>query len=132
MKYFLVLVGESVECRGCGYDVPVGAVEVGEEVYSSVVEGSEYRNGVIYSPPPRPSIHHTLKAGAWVLNESAAWAEVRAIRDAKLANSDWVVTAAVERGAPLAPMWSEYRQALRDITEQPDLEKIVWPEPPHT
>lgn len=54
-------------------------------------------------------------------------ASVRRKRDALLAASDWVVTRAVETGTPVPAEWSEYRQALRDITEQAE---IIWPEKP--
>ena len=56
--------------------------------------------------------------------------EVRAIRDAKLAATDWRVARANESGVPLAQEWIDYRQALRDITEQPDPWFIEWPEEP--
>ncbi len=58
---------------------------------------------------------------------AAQWAVVRAERNAKLAASDWTQVA----DAPVdAAAWAEYRQALRDITEQENPFTIVWPEQP--
>ena len=51
------------------------------------------------------------------LNSEAA-ASVRTQRDAKLAESDWMVIKSAETGVALATEWAAYRQALRDITEQ--------------
>jgi hypothetical protein len=56
--------------------------------------------------------------------------EVREIRNVKLAATDWRVARANEMGVPLDPVWVEYRQALRDITEQSDPWNIEWPEEP--
>lgn len=55
----------------------------------------------------------------------------RSVRDNLLSQCDWVVTKAQELGEEVPQEWREYRQALRDITEQvgfPD--NINWPEMP--
>lgn len=56
------------------------------------------------------------------------WESIRAARDALLAKSDWTQLPDV----PLATKeaWAAYRQALRDITLQPDPFSITWPQPP--
>ena len=54
--------------------------------------------------------------------------EIRDKRNRLLAKSDWtqLADAPVDRNA-----WAVYRQALRDIPEQPEFPKSVkWPEPP--
>lgn len=54
--------------------------------------------------------------------------EIRAQRDALLAESDWtqVVDAPVNQDA-----WAEYRQALRDVPEQAGFpEDVIWPDAP--
>ena len=58
------------------------------------------------------------------------WAEIRAERDAKLHDSDWVVTRAFETSTSVPVAYAEYRQALRDITNQGDPLGVVWPNPP--
>ena len=64
-----------------------------------------------------------------------AWAAFRAERDRRLAETDWVVLRAYERGAPVPKAWAAYRQALRDLPAQLTDEQvlagdILWPEPP--
>lgn len=55
---------------------------------------------------------------------------VRIDRNARLAASDWIVTRSAEAGVPVPSGWKDYRQALRDVTSQPDPFAIVWPTPP--
>ena len=54
------------------------------------------------------------------------WGKIRALRDAKLRETDWTELP----DAPTSDAHSKraYRQALRDITNQPDPYNIVWPE----
>jgi hypothetical protein len=64
-----------------------------------------------------------------------AWAAVRAERNRRLAETDWVVARAYERGEPVPEAWATYRQALRDLPEQLTDEQVLagnipWPEPP--
>jgi hypothetical protein len=66
------------------------------------------------------------------LNSEAA-ASVRTQRDAKLAESDWMVIKSAETGIALATEWATYRQALRDITTHanfPYLQDSDWPVAP--
>lgn len=88
--------------------------------------------GEIVAMPERPSESHEwdYAAKAWVSNDENAWGLVRIERDRLLRSTDWRVTKATETGAPMDPAWSAYRQALRDVTGQPDPHAIVWPEPP--
>lgn len=59
----------------------------------------------------------------------AQWAAIRAERNARLAACDWTQLP----DAPVdASAWAAYRQALRDITTQPDPFNITWPEEPAT
>ena len=64
-----------------------------------------------------------------------AWAALRAERDRRLAETDWIVARAYERGEPVPGAWAAYRQALRDLPAQLTDEQvlagdILWPEPP--
>jgi len=55
----------------------------------------------------------------------------RTLRDRLLSQCDWVVTKAQESGEEVPKEWREYRQALRDITEQPGFpDNIDWPAAP--
>ena len=64
-------------------------------------------------------------------------AEIREERDKLLAESDWVVTKAVEQnaqdglGVQIPVVWLDYRQALRDIPQQPGFpDNVTWPTAP--
>ena len=64
-----------------------------------------------------------------------AWAALRAERNRRLAETDWVAARAYERGEPVPEAWAAYRQALRDLPAQLTDEQvlagdILWPEPP--
>ena len=41
--------------------------------------------------------------------------ELRRERDRLLNESDWIVTRSVEQGVPIPTAWAEYRQTLRDL-----------------
>lgn len=62
-----------------------------------------------------------------------AWADVRTQRNKLLAASDWTDTysAPARLGQTLYGRWQTYRQALRDITQQPDPLNITWPQAPN-
>jgi hypothetical protein len=36
-------------------------------------------------------------------------------RNARLAETDWIVTKSLEMGVPVPEVWQQYRQALRDL-----------------
>ena len=65
--------------------------------------------------------------------DAEAAASVRATRDAKLAETDWMVIRSAETGVALDSNWATYRQALRDITDHanfPYLTEEDWPVAP--
>ena len=80
--------------------------------------------------PPSPGLALAHPAWQWVdpSTPETKWASVRTRRDALLAQSDWTQLPDV----PLATKetWAIYRQALRDVTTQPDPFSIVWPVAP--
>ena len=56
---------------------------------------------------------------------------VRFQRDNLLADSDWRVIKAQETGTPMSQAWVDYRQSLRDITNQTGFpHDVVWPTKP--
>ena len=59
---------------------------------------------------------------------AAQWQYARAERDARIAATDW--TQGGDAPVDLQLRWRPYRQALRDLTDQPDPAAIAWPEPP--
>jgi hypothetical protein len=84
-----------------------------------------------YPPHPGGPVHFDFSIHQWVTDTELAWVQVRVERDQLLGNSDWRVTKALESGQPLDPAWVNYRQALRDVTDQPNPANIVWPDIPN-
>lgn len=82
--------------------------------------------------PPRPSEHHQFNytTKQWVDPRTAEteWPLVRAKRNQLLTQSDWTQLPDVPISTKEA--WAIYRQALRDVTLQPDPFNITWPTPP--
>lgn len=57
--------------------------------------------------------------------------EIRFQRNQLLAETDWVVIKAQESDSKIPSSWKQYRQELRDITEQKDFpHNIIWPKKP--
>jgi hypothetical protein len=58
-------------------------------------------------------------------------ANIRAQRDAKLAETDWIVIKNLELNANIPGVWEVYRQALRDVPTQAGFPwTITWPSQP--
>jgi hypothetical protein len=55
---------------------------------------------------------------------------VRSERNSILDDTDYMVIKALEAGTTLSDEWVNYRQALRDITNQSDPLNITWPTKP--
>lgn len=90
-----------------------------------------------YQPPAPPDTEFEtfgwdadIKRWVGAPTVAAHWRRVRAERDRRLAACDWIVARSAERGEPIPQAWKDYRQALRDITMQPDPLFIQWPEAP--
>ena len=89
------------------------------------------RNGELLYAPAKPTQHHEFdySVGEWICTHSdGVWDDVRFERDKRLSLSDW--TQLPDVPITTRQKWVEYRQALRDITEQPDPFNIDWPEQP--
>lgn len=120
--------------------------------YPAQMSDDELRELGVYpcTVQPMPQFDYTqtcfpidpeLVDGEWVQNwrvedaspEDAAqrleyqWSLVRGDRNRRLAETDWTQLP----DAPVdASVWAEYRQALRDITDQEDPFNIIWPAEP--
>jgi len=56
---------------------------------------------------------------------------LRAERNSKLAETDWIVIMHKEKGTNIPAAWKTYRQSLRDITDTySSLNNVVWPSKP--
>ena len=62
------------------------------------------------------------------LPDEVVWPTIRSRRDVLIAKTDWTQLPDVPLTTKEA--WATYRQALRDITQQPDPHYISWPIPP--
>jgi hypothetical protein len=62
---------------------------------------------------------------------AARWARIRRQRDQLLADSDWTALPSTPMADELRATWQTYRQALRDITAQPDPYDVIWPTAPN-
>lgn len=93
---------------------------------------------VAYQPPaPADDEFRTwswsedLRAYIATSTQAGCARDMRAQRDGLLAACDWVVARAVEQAEPVPEPWATYRQALRDIPQQPGFPTTVdWPTPP--
>ena len=57
--------------------------------------------------------------------------DLREVRNAKLAETDWLITMHKEKGTNIPTAWKTYRQSLRDITDSAtSLDDVSWPEKP--
>ncbi len=61
---------------------------------------------------------------------SHKWESIRSQRNVLLNKTDWMVTKALETGVPVTDAWKNYRQALRDVPTQSDVDNINWPTEP--
>lgn len=87
----------------------------GPKIFNECVSG---KYGVIkdYTPPP-PLSNEILSINA------------KFFRDLKLSESDW--TQLPDVPTTVKEKWAAYRQALRDIPQQPDFpQNIIWPDQP--
>ena len=89
--------------------------------------------GKVYFTPEEEDARN-LEEQEWEAGATArAEQTVREKRDILLAETDWVVTKALEADETVALEWATYRQALRDITSHenfPDLAEDDWPTKP--
>jgi hypothetical protein len=91
---------------------------------------AEYEDGrVLMGAPPSPAHRWDAAARRYVLAADLAWARVREKRKPLLEAADNGVNRAEDTGGNVAA-WRAYRQALRNVTSQPDPLAVVWPQEP--
>ena len=92
----------------------------------------KYVNGVLVDMTDEEIANKQAQETSWA---SAAPArnleELREVRNAKLAETDWEITKHKELGTNIPAALKTYRQSLRDITDTyTSLDDVVWPEKP--
>ena len=89
---------------------------------------------LVYPNAPGPWAVLKLVNGEMVWHDKRTteeqWADMRLKRVRLLSQTDWVVTKALELNQPVPAAWLEYRQALRDVTLEPNPLCITWPAMP--
>lgn len=75
-------------------------------------------------PPEAMEVTFTVEPRA----DEEVWPIIRSRRGSLLAETDWTQLPDVPLATKTA--WADYRQALRDVTLQPDPRNIIWPTPP--
>ena len=63
-----------------------------------------------------------------IRHRDVPWARVRNRRNNMLKDLDW--TQGMDVPTAIREKWATYRQALREVTNQPDPENITWPTRP--
>lgn len=100
----------------------------------SPLDGNRYyvENGALVEKPQPPSLEsyfdYTTKQWVDMRTEETQWIAIREERNRRLQSTDW--TQLPDVPTVTKTMWEPYRQALRDITLQPDPFNITWPTPP--
>lgn len=87
----------------------------------------QFLNGTLVEMTDVEIAEHNTKQPSDAKLLSHKWESVRARRNNLLAQSDWVVTKSFETGIPVTDDWKIYRQALRDVPSQSDVDNISWP-----
>ena len=98
----------------------------GFAIYGSVESENDYNSYVVYEDSSKKPTWAQVQGG----KDAEQWVQVRWLRDSKLLECDWTVLSDVPLTAEKKAEWETYRQALRDITTQPDPFNITWPTPP--
>jgi hypothetical protein len=85
----------------------------------------------LYTPTPVTPVPAEAMEVTFTVEPRAdeeVWPIIRSRRAILLAETDWTQLPDVPLATKTA--WAEYRQALRDVTLQPDPRNIIWPTPP--
>ena len=98
----------------------------GFSIYGAVNNDAEFQSCVVFNDPSERPTWSEVKAA----EADEQWIEVRASRNYRLAQSDWVSLSDVPMSDAKRNEWEVYRQTLRDITNQPDPYNISWPTAP--
>ena len=97
---------------------------------SSMFTQEEFENDVsLGSTTVYPDVA-TVRAKAQEYATQQCWYDVRKLRNIELQQSDYITSIASETGVGISTAWKNYRQELRDITKQSDINNLVWPTHP--
>ena len=111
-----------------GKNIPSDAVQIADEVHFQLMEAQSKGKTIIGDV-------HGYPVAVFVEEETPSMEElaesIRRERDKLLSGSDWVMMPDVKMSEDLKSKWIEYRQALREVTQQPGFPvKVVFPTKP--
>ena len=110
--------------------IGMGYTQVSVTGISSMFSQEEFENDVsIGSTTVYPDVA-TVKSKAKEYATQQCWHEIRGLRNALLRESDYVTSISIDSGVGVSTAWKNYRQALRDLPSQSDVNNIVWPTHP--
>ena len=110
--------------------VGMGYTQAGVIGISSMFTQEEFENNVsLGSTTVYPDVS-TVRSKAQEYATQQCWYDVRKLRNIELQQSDYVTSIASETGVGISTAWKNYRQGLRDITKQSDVNNLVWPTHP--
>lgn len=138
MKSYIVYTenGQIVRCGDCQDETLELQAQDGELVMEGEYTGNQYvSDGVLVDMTPQPSSNHIFDYAlkTWVFDNSVAAAQAYAKRNQLLRDGPdrisplwWSTMTAEQQQA-----WTDYRQSLLDITDQPGFPAdIEWPTKP--
>lgn len=100
-------------------EIKAAGMEGYEQYVSPLNTKVDAKGGITFTPPSKDELDAQLAQS------------IRMERNAKLAETDYLVYVDYPIDAKKLSAVKEYRQALRDITEQDDFpNNVVWPEKP--
>jgi len=111
--------------------------ELETRVLDTIIANKQFKvegDDIVLAPEPYPAeaSWFNFDNNTWVkiIDTQNKWIQVRAQREELLKQSDWVSLPDVTMPENLKQLWFNYRQQLRDVTDQPDPYHIIWPTPP--
>lgn len=108
------------------HNIPQGCI--GVEIFPNN-PNQIWQNEQWVDRPLQPSEYHQWINGNWELDTELAARNIRRTRDLLIAKTDW--TQGKDIPDSVSQRYIEYRQALRDITLQPEFpSNVVWPVKP--
>ncbi len=106
-------------------------IEVSDATITPSTHYVDPGTGAVCAKPPKPEgcFEWDAATRSWQFNKARAAGEAVFQRNALLSASDWTQMPDVPTAT--AESWRAYRQALRDLTDQPGFPgKITWPTAP--
>lgn len=89
-----------------------------------------------YRNIPGPTYLWNPRQGGWIDTRTQEeivqqqWDLIKRQQKQILNNTDWLVIRAIDTNTTIPADWQQYRQQIRDITNQQDPFNIQWPVPP--